>query len=100
MFLSALLNSEEYVTNSSYSVDEPSASEAVEESQPEPLDEAAALEARRKRREAIRAKYRSQASPLHLQPLQVDTDSSTPGSTPVAEPASAQDTTGKLGDFI
>ncbi|KAJ5683860.1 uncharacterized protein N7477_000205 [Penicillium maclennaniae] len=33
--------------------------------------------------------------PLHLQALQVDTDSSTPGSTPIAEPASAQDTTGK-----
>lgn len=70
-------------------VDTPSASEAVEESQPEPVDEAGALEARRKRREAIRAKYRSQASPLHLQALHVDTDSSTAGST---EPASAQDT--------
>ncbi|KAJ5132749.1 hypothetical protein N7448_006907 [Penicillium atrosanguineum] len=74
-------------------VDEPSTSEAVEESQPEPVDEAAALEARRKRREAIRAKYRSQASPLHLQAPQVDTDSSTPGSTPVTELAGAQDTT-------
>ena len=76
-----------------YRVDTPSASEAVEESQPEPVDEAGALEARRKRREAIRAKYRSQASPLHLQALHVDTDSSTAGST---EPASAQDTSGKF----
>lgn len=48
----------------------------------EPVDETAALEARRKRREAIQAKYRSQATPLHLKALQVgdgDTESSTPG---------------------
>jgi serine/threonine-protein kinase PRP4 len=85
----------DHLANDQYSVATPSASEAVEEAQPEPVDEAAALEARRKRREAIRAKYRSQASPLHLQALHVDTDSSTPGSTPVTETASAQDTSGK-----
>jgi len=46
----------------------------------EPVDEAARLEARRKRREAIRAKYRSQATPLRLQALQLgqETDSSSP----------------------
>jgi serine/threonine-protein kinase PRP4 len=82
------------------SVDEPSASETVEESQPEPVDEAAALEARRRRREAIRAKYRNQTTSLHLQAVQVDTDSSTPGSTPVAEPVGAQDKTGKPRDSI
>jgi serine/threonine-protein kinase PRP4 len=78
-------------------VDEPSASETVEESQPEPVDEAAALEARRRRREAIRAKYRNQTTSLHLQAVQVDTDSSTPGSTPVAEPVGAQDKTDSSG---
>ncbi|KAJ5390664.1 Serine/threonine-protein kinase prp4 [Penicillium cataractarum] len=66
-------------------------SEPAEESQPsEPMDEAAALEARRKRREAIKAKYRSQATPMHLKALQVpdgETDSSTPGT----EPTSAQE---------
>ncbi|KAJ5382662.1 hypothetical protein N7517_000573 [Penicillium concentricum] len=48
----------------------------------EPINEADALEARRKRREAIRAKHRSQATPLHLKALNVgdvETDSSTPG---------------------
>lgn len=46
----------------------------------EPVDEAAQLEARRKKREAIRAKYRGQATPLRLQALQLgaETDSSTP----------------------
>lgn len=48
----------------------------------EPLDEAAQLEARRKKREAIRAKYKSQATPMRLQALHLgETDSSTP-STP------------------
>lgn len=40
------------------------------------------MDARRKRREAIQAKYRSQATPLHLKALHLgdgDTDSSTPG---------------------
>lgn len=47
----------------------------------EPLDEAAQLEARRKKREAIRAKYKSQATPMRLQALHLgaETDSSTPG---------------------
>ncbi|KAF4158242.1 hypothetical protein CNMCM6069_004442 [Aspergillus lentulus] len=45
----------------------------------EALDEAARLEARRKRREAIKAKYRGQATPLRLQAhIGADTDSSTP----------------------
>jgi serine/threonine-protein kinase PRP4 len=59
----------------------------------EPLNEDDALEARRKRREAIRAKYRSQATPLHLKALNVgesETDSSTPG----IEPTSAKETLG------
>ncbi|TQB72927.1 U4/U6 small nuclear ribonucleoprotein prp4 [Monascus purpureus] len=57
---------------------------APQENQEEPaelLDEAARLEARRKRREAIKAKYRGQATPLRLQALHIrgETDSSTPG---------------------
>ncbi|KAJ5155463.1 hypothetical protein N7492_008266 [Penicillium capsulatum] len=63
--------------------DTPVTAESVEEAPvSEPVDEAAALEARRQRREAIRAKYRSQATPLHLKAVQAggaDTDSSTPG---------------------
>ena len=58
-----------------------------EEPQPaEPVDEATQLEARRKRREAIRAKYRGQATPLRLQALHIagDGGSSTPNSEPVA----------------
>lgn len=61
--------------------------ESTEDSQPaEPMDEAAAVEARRRRREAIKAKYRSQASPMHLKALQVpggETDSSTTGTEPM-----------------
>jgi serine/threonine-protein kinase PRP4 len=61
----------------------------------EPVNEEDALEARRKRREAIRAKYRSQATPLHLKALNVggsETDASTPGT----EPTSAKETSGIL----
>ncbi|KAJ5095499.1 hypothetical protein NUU61_004855 [Penicillium alfredii] len=79
------------VTNDAFRADTPT-TEPAEEPQPsEPVDEATALEARRKRREAIRAKYRTQATPLQLKALHIgdgDTDSSTPGT----EPASAQDT--------
>lgn len=67
---------------------------AINQTEPaEPIDEEAALEARRKRREAIRAKYRSQATPLHLQALQLadaDTDISTPGT----DTGSVHETTG------
>lgn len=54
--------------------------DSQEEQPSEPLDEAAQLEARRKKREAIRAKYRSQATPMRLQALHIgaETDSSTP----------------------
>ncbi|PKY08167.1 kinase-like protein [Aspergillus campestris IBT 28561] len=48
--------------------------QSTEEQQPESIDEADQLEARRKRREAIRAKYRSQATPLRLQALNIETD--------------------------
>lgn len=54
--------------------------DSQDEQPSEPLDEAAQLEARRKKREAIRAKYRSQATPMRLQALHIgaETDSSTP----------------------
>ncbi|KAJ5793554.1 hypothetical protein N7457_000153 [Penicillium paradoxum] len=61
----------------------------------EPVSELDALEARRKRREAIRAKHRSQATPLHLKALNVgeaDTDSSMTGS----EPTSAKEASGEV----
>ncbi|GFF44112.1 serine/threonine-protein kinase prp4 [Aspergillus udagawae] len=54
-------------------------SQATAEEPAETLDEAARLEARRRRREAIKAKYRGQATPLRLQAhIGADTDSSTP----------------------
>ncbi|KAA8646169.1 putative serine/threonine protein kinase (Prp4) [Aspergillus tanneri] len=47
----------------------------VQEPEPaESIDEEAQLEARRRRREAIRAKYRGQATPLRLQALHIDSD--------------------------
>ncbi|KAL4896966.1 kinase-like protein [Aspergillus ambiguus] len=57
----------------------------------EPVDEAAQLEARRKRREAIRAKYRGQATPLQLQALHIasDRDSATPGAEATASTAAS-----------
>ncbi|RAH48078.1 putative serine/threonine protein kinase (Prp4) [Aspergillus brunneoviolaceus CBS 621.78] len=58
----------------------------VEQQHEEPVDEAAQLEARRKRREAIRAKYRGQATPLRLQALHIggDGDSTTPSAAGTA----------------
>lgn len=71
--------------------DTSTAVDSGEDLQPsEPVDEAAALEARRKRREAIRAKYRGQATPLRLKALPVETDASTPST----EMASAQGISG------
>ena len=55
---------------SSSSVNSPAPpSEGQGQEQAEPLDESARLEARRKRREAIKAKYRGQATPLRIQAL-------------------------------
>lgn len=70
--------------------------EPEQEQQPaEPVDESAQLEARRKRREAIRAKYKSQANPLQLQALHagidhgaVESETSTPSTEPNREVAS------------
>lgn len=54
---------------------------ATEAPEDEPLDEAALIEQRRKRREAIKAKYRGSATPLLVQALQLGDKSgeSTPG---------------------
>ncbi|TPR09923.1 Amino acid permease family protein [Aspergillus niger] len=91
-------------------------SDTHEEQPPaEPVDEAAQLEARRKRREAIRAKYRGQATPMRLQALHIgesSRDSSTPGadtaasgsaiseSAPLSAPETPADSPGELfSDF-
>ncbi|KAL2868283.1 putative serine/threonine protein kinase (Prp4) [Aspergillus lucknowensis] len=74
----------------------------------ETLDEAAQLEARRKRREAIRAKYKAQETPLRIQALHLggDGDMTTPTSdtvtpsneTPDDHPSSAPTPDGNIGD--
>ncbi|KAL2827055.1 kinase-like domain-containing protein [Aspergillus cavernicola] len=58
------------------------AADSVKPQPIEPIDEAAQLEARRKRREAIKAKYKDQATPLRIQALHLggDRDSTTPTS--------------------
>ncbi|KAL4906075.1 hypothetical protein BDW74DRAFT_138095 [Aspergillus multicolor] len=56
----------------------------------EPLDEAAQLEARRKRREAIKAKYKDQATPLRIQALHLGGDR---GTTPTSEAATPSNVT-------
>ncbi len=52
------------------------------------LDEAAQIEERRKRREALKNKFRGQATPLRIQALHLDGDtgSSTSGATPQEDP--------------
>ncbi|KAL4969757.1 putative serine/threonine protein kinase (Prp4) [Aspergillus stella-maris] len=57
----------------------------------EPLDEAAQLEARRKRREAIKAKYKDQATPLRIQALNI----ADRGMTPTSEAVTPSNETGK-----
>ncbi|WEW55094.1 U4/U6 small nuclear ribonucleoprotein prp4 [Emydomyces testavorans] len=53
----------------------PSGDNTTEDDIPnEPADEAALIEQRRKRREAIKAKYRGQATPLLVQALQIGTE--------------------------
>ena len=58
----------------------------------QPADEATLIEERRKRREAIKARYRGQATPLPAQALFVDNTSapSTPKSTVISEDNPAQ----------
>jgi len=67
------------VARSSNGPEAPSAE--APESEAEPLDEAALIEQRRKRREAIKAKYKGSATPLLVQALQLGDRSgqSTPG---------------------
>ncbi|KAL4958281.1 kinase-like domain-containing protein [Aspergillus filifer] len=52
----------------------------------EPLDEAAQLEARRKRREAIKAKYKDQATPLRIQALNIADRGMTPPTSEALTP--------------
>lgn len=51
----------------------------------QPVDEAALIEERRKRREAIKAKHRGQATPLKLQALAHKTASAPTGVTQIAD---------------
>lgn len=77
----------EYTANLSYRP-QPPAEEPTAEI--EPLDEAALIEQRRKRREAIKAKHRGSATPLIMQALQLG-DKSAPG-TPNKTEQDADDT--------
>ena len=56
-------------------VDEQSEAAVAAVPEAEPVDEASLIEQRRKRREAIKAKYRSKATPLLVQALQLDGNS-------------------------
>lgn len=59
----------------------------------EPVDEATLIEERRKRREAIKAKYRNQATPLLVQALQLDCGTGTDAPpTPELDSSRAQST--------
>lgn len=92
-YVYSVTDKEERVTNIHPRETTPNPEIAQEPELAEPINEVDALEARRKRREAIRAKHRSQATPLHLKALnvgEVETDSSTPGT----EPTSAKEASG------
>lgn len=92
-YVYSVTDKEERVTNIHLRETTPNPEVAQEPELAEPINEVDALEARRKRREAIRAKHRSQATPLHLKALnvgEVETDSSTPGT----EPTSAKEASG------
>ncbi|KAF8852872.1 kinase-like protein [Acephala macrosclerotiorum] len=67
---------------------------AIEAPEEEPLDEAALIEQRRKRREAIKAKYRGSATPLLVQALQLGDKSgdSTPGQQDSTTPSARSST--------
>ena len=84
-----------FVAKETYRTDTTSTPDALDHPQlSEPIDEAAALEARRKRREAIRAKYRNQAMPSHLNSAHV-IDGDLDSSTASTKTDSAQDLTCK-----
>jgi serine/threonine-protein kinase PRP4 len=71
------------------SIDEPDGQiEDTEASPEEPIDEAALIEQRRKRREAIAAKYRTQNTPLLVQALTLGNDSHEP--SPAAKTGDSQ----------
>jgi Protein kinase domain len=60
---------------------------------PTVVDEAALIEERRKRREALKAKYRSQETPLLVQALHLGTDPNSPASSSVQTPELAEQST-------
>lgn len=62
----------------------------------EPVDEAALIEQRRRRREAIKAKYRGQATPLLVHALQIGSETGSAVSN-VTENVSKPSVSGKLG---
>lgn len=95
IFLEANITLVLTIADNSYREATPSAGVMQEPEPAEPVNEEDALEARRKRREAIRAKYRSQATPLHLKALNIgesETDTSMSGT----EPTNANELSGKL----
>ena len=58
-----------------------------------PLDEASLMEARRKKREAIKAKYKGQETPMLVQALALNNDS-TPRSPVIESPMPSMKTSG------
>lgn len=73
------------------------AGESKAKADAQPLDEAALIEERRKKREAIKAKYRGAATPLLVQALQLGNESGS--STPRAE-SSGYSTARRSGQFL
>lgn len=71
-------------------VDTSSTTEPAIGEPPTIVDEAALIEERRKRREALKAKYRNQETPLLVQALHLGTDNNSPASSSVQTPQSAE----------
>ncbi|EEP82516.1 serine/threonine-protein kinase prp4 [Uncinocarpus reesii 1704] len=87
-----------FATESSVSNDPAPRSDVTTEDEvpSEPVDEAALIERRRKRREAIKAKYRGQATPLLVQALQIGTETGSTASN-ASESASKADSSARQG---
>ena len=73
--------------------------EQVQADAAQAIDEATLIEVRRKRREAIKAKYRSQKTPLQLEAMALDS-ASTPATPQQSTPEVQTQATGKLSSCV
>ncbi len=88
------------ISNNSSSIPEDAAGdkETMQPATTQLIDEAALIEERRKRREAIKARYRGQATPMLVQALEIGNQSGSPA--PRSSRAEDSRTLGELSDYL